>query len=80
MEDMDSKIAGIFITGMLSWIPQATNSFLEMLSSAQTINGLIKKMRRNINKLCFRMCNECIGKITLMNATLGLPGSASVMK
>lgn len=45
MEDMDSTFADRFITDMLSWIPQATNSFLEKLTNGSTINGFVKKMR-----------------------------------
>lgn len=77
MEDIDSKFASISITGMLSWIPQATNSFLEKLS---TINGFLKKVRQNIIKRCFHMRNEYTSKVMLMNATLGLPGNVSVIK
>lgn len=80
MEDMDSTFADRFITDMLSWIPQATNSFLEKLTNGSTINGFVKKMRWNIIKPCFHMRNECISKLMLMEATLGLPGNASAMK
>lgn len=31
------QFAGISITGMLSWIAQATNGFLEKLSSSSTL-------------------------------------------
>lgn len=77
---MDTKFAGTSITGMLSWIPQATKSFFEKLTSSRTINGLVQKMRRNIIKLCVRMHNDCISIIMLMNATLGAPRNSSAMK
>ena len=42
---LDGKglMENIDITGMLSWIPQATNSFLEKLTSGRSINGFIQK-------------------------------------
>lgn len=37
------QFAGISITGMLSWIAQAANSFLEKLSSSSTLMALLKR-------------------------------------
>lgn len=51
MEGIDGKFAGFSISGMLSWILQATNCFLEKLTSSRIINGFVPKMRQDIIKI-----------------------------